>query len=403
MIMPTLRRKLVVMIEVCIKQYREQFFIGLARSLDKNGVDLRVVYSDPSPVESSKRDNVDLPPPLGHKVSRAYFLGGRLVWQRLPYMMLRRADLVVMVQANGYLSNYPLILARAMGWRKLGFLGHGYNHKGRQDALRERVKRWFAVRVDWWFAYTDRIAQHLVRAGMAPERITVIQNAIDTRAFAEEVQQVSELKAASLRGTLGIGPEDPVALYCGSLYSEKRLPFLLHTADRIRSRLPAFHLVVIGGGPGSKWLVTATVTRRWIHYVGPRFGREKAGYFRISDVVLNPGLVGLGILDCFAAGRPIVTCDLSFHSPEIAYLNHEGNGLMCPFDVSTYADIVCDVLTNPDRLRRLQSGAHAAAGQFTLENMIAQMAEGILRFLDCKGASGMIDEVKKPLQPTNNR
>ena len=39
-------------------------------------------------------------------------------------------------------------------------------------------------------------------------------------------------------------------------------------------------------------------------------GREKAAWFKLASVVLNPGLVGLHILDSFWAGVPMVTITL---------------------------------------------------------------------------------------------
>jgi hypothetical protein len=59
-----------------------------------------------------------------------------------------------------------------------------------------------------------------------------------------------------------------------------------------------------------------------------------------------PGLVGLTVLDCAAAGIPIVTTAYPYHSPEIEYLRAGGNGLIVDDSrsVGAYAEAVVSVL-----------------------------------------------------------
>ena len=62
----------------------------------------------------------------------------------------------------------------------------------------------------------------------------------------------------------------------------------------------------------------------WVHWVGPKFGREKTDLMAISDVFLLPGRVGLAILDAFA----VLTTRLDIHCPEIEYLEEDRNVLV---------------------------------------------------------------------------
>ena len=81
--------------------------------------------------------------------------------------------------------------------------------------------------MDWWFAYTKGISDFLVTLGVDPERITVVNNAMDTRAFEADLAAIGEEEFEIARRTLGIGEKDFVVLYCGALYEEKRISFLL--------------------------------------------------------------------------------------------------------------------------------------------------------------------------------
>ena len=60
--------------------------------------------------------------------------------------------------------------------------------------------------------------------------------------------------------------------------------------------------------------------------------------------MINPGLVGLSIIDSFAAGIPIITTTSKIHSPEISYLQHNYNGLILENDFELYSKQVIMLL-----------------------------------------------------------
>ena len=374
-----------------VKQFRLPFYISLAELLSTRGISLRVAYSDPHPIEALKRDSVDLPTPLGLKVAHSYMMGGRILAQRVPLRELRAADLVIAVQANGYLLNYPLLLAARLGIKRVALWGHGYNHQGRRDDIAEQLRRTLVRLPSWWFAYTERTAEYLTLAGMPAARITVINNAIDTSSFASEVASITEEELRTLRAHLGITLEAPVGLYCGSLYEHKRIPFLLEAAERIRAQVPGFVLLVAGAGLEAA-RVRAAARSPAVRYLGPQFGRSKAALFRCASVFLNPGLVGLAILDSFAASLPFLTTDIPIHSPEIAYLEPGVSGLLLPYAPQAFAEAVATLLADPTRLRAMASAATDAARHYTLENMVANVAEGIGRCLQTRDGAPLVPQ-----------
>ena len=142
-----------------------------------------------------------------------------------------------------------------------------------------------------------------------------------------------------------------------------------------------FQLIIIGDGPERMVVESFAARVDWVRYVGARVGREKAAYFRLAYVALNPGLIGLGILDAFACGLPVITTEIDIHSPEIEYLEDGENGVSCRPDLSVYADTVADVLTNRSLHARLSAGALASADQYSVETMVQNFRSGILRCL----------------------
>jgi glycosyltransferase involved in cell wall biosynthesis len=96
-----------------------------------------------------------------------------------------------------------------------------------------------------------------------------------------------------------------------------------------------------------------------------------------------PGLVGLAILDCAAAGLPIVTTAYPYHSPEIAYLKQNHNGLIVEEwrDPIAYADAVVSVLRD-DRLQaRLALGAEEIGKLYSIERMVQCFSKGAITAL----------------------
>jgi glycosyltransferase involved in cell wall biosynthesis len=107
----------------------------------------------------------------------------------------------------------------------------------------------------------------------------------------------------------------------------------------------------------------------------------------MATVMLNPGMVGLGILDSFVAKLPMVTSMCGSHSPEIAYLENGVNGLMTVADVNHYADAVVDLLKDETKYRTLQEGCARSAENISLPKMANRFCDGIERCLAEYGTS----------------
>jgi glycosyltransferase involved in cell wall biosynthesis len=380
----------VVAVVANVKQYRAAFYSMLASSLAPFEIELTVIYSKPDRMEATKGDSIDLPPPLGRRVPSVSIANHRALLQLPRPRDILSADLIIIVQATGYLLNYPLLLLSAVGLKRIAYWGHGRNLQGNPNSIFERIKRMLANSTDWWFAYTNETKSYLQSIGVASQKITPIENAIDTRGFRKTLESINDQEIAAMRSALKIPAESPVGLYCGSLYREKRLDYLLSAAKLIADSTPGFRLLVVGAGPESDTIRRASESCDYVVYPGPAFDRVKAIYFRMADVFLNPGLAGLGILDSFAAGLPFITTGDAKHSPEIAYLTHGDNGLLINGDSRDFAVAVGLALRDPGLLRKMKRGAQLAAERYTIENMVENVKRGILQCLGVGHSAGII-------------
>jgi glycosyltransferase involved in cell wall biosynthesis len=304
--------------------------------------------------------------------------GVDVVWQPYP-RALRDADLVVLIQENRILSNYPWLLRWGVRrGQRVAYWGHGRNLQSTApEGLRERWKRWFVNRVDWWFAYTEATRAILESDGFPSDRISVLDNAIDNEQFERDLAAVSAEERAARRGRLDAAEGAPVGLYCGSLYPDKRLELLLQAADLVHAELPGFRLVVVGDGPSRDVVTAAAAARPWVHWAGVQRGAEKAAWFRAAELYLSPGAVGLHVLDAFCAGLPMITTRGARHGPEIAYLKSGENGFVVDDDATSYAGTVLRLLRDPAELQRVRAAAVRDAGRYTLDHMVQRFVEGI--------------------------
>lgn len=365
-------RPRVLIVERQLLHYRVGIYERLRELLAAQGMELQLLIGEGTPAEKLKRNEAHLDWVVS--IPTYYLLNGRLCWQ--PYgRYARGADIVIVMHENKILYNLWLMFVRRPA--RLAFWGHGANlQSARPQGWKERFKRWTVRRADWWFAYTELSASLIAATGFPQDRTTVVRNAIDTTAMAALCQRIDSRTLAARRQQLGLG-DGPVAIYLGSLYKEKRLEFLLAAALEVRRQIPGFQLLVVGAGPEQGLIDQAGASHPWIHLLGALHEEDKALALRLADVMLNPGLVGLGILDSFASGTPMFTTDCGLHSPEIAYLENGVNGVMTADDNAAFAAEIVRTLSAPETLARLRAGARRSAADYTLDEMAQRLSGGI--------------------------
>ena len=363
-----------VILQRRLTHYRVPFFAALREHLADAGFELRLLVGEGHASERSKQDSGQLdwavPTPCH------YTLGGRLCWQAVG-TQLRDAAFVVTAQENGLLHNLPLLLAPQRF--RVALWGHGRNWQaGAEDGAASHIKRWLTRRADWWLAYTALSAAAMQR-DVPASRITVLNNAVDTTALVQALQRARELPRTTLRRELGVG-SGPLLLFMGSLYAEKRLDLLLDAAARLRVAERELQLVIAGDGPMSGWLHQRCAALPWIKCVGAVQGELKARWLAAADVMVSPGVLGLSVLDAFAAALPLVVGDSGATSPEAAYVEPDVNAVLAAPQAAALAQATLRVLHDADFAAQLRAGAGAAAQRYTLSAMVDHFVDGMQRW-----------------------
>jgi L-malate glycosyltransferase len=379
----------VLIIQTEVKHYRLPLFTGLHAALQQDGIELRVVYSNSNPVHSLRKDCVDLPSSVGIRVPGHWFFK-RFIYQPL-WKEIFSADLVIVGSEVKYLINPALLLLSALKVKRVAFWGLGPNRHPTRSEFAESLKRPFFTCVDWWFAYTESIAEYLRSEGMPGERITNVQNATDSAELRRLIEDISDDEVRDAKIALTGSTQSRIGFYCGMLQQIKAIPMLIEAARLVKQKCPEFHLVVIGNGPERPWLENAIAGEPWIHYLGSKFGRESALYYKMADMFLLSGTAGLAVVDSFAAGLPLLVTDLPTHPPEISYVVDGENGRVAPHNAEAFAASIVETLSDPDAMERLRRGAMESSARYTIEAMVDNYSTGIKRCLALYGLSPIMD------------
>lgn len=370
----------VTIIQRIVPHYRVPFFKLLNERLTALGVAFNLVYGQ----EYSGTVPISIPieAPWAVKICNCYVPGpgGKFVWQP-AWSHAKSSDLIIVEQASAYLLNYWLLLYRRFGGAKVAYWGQGVNVRAENpNSIPEQVKSWLLKEVDWWFAYTALTYGIVEKRGFSADRITVVENAVDNEQFRGALESVTERDVYRLKNSLGI-TTGPVGLYCGAFIPPKRIDFLIDACHLLKRRFPGLHVVLMGSGPEEDKGRSAAAEFPWIHYVGPKFDGERAVYFKASEVLLQPGTIGLVSIDSFVAGLPLFTTVLASHGPEITFIRHGENGFIAPNELNAYVDAVCNYLKSDELKTKLKNGCLASAKLYTMDNMADKFSDGIVRCL----------------------
>jgi glycosyltransferase involved in cell wall biosynthesis len=156
----------------------------------------------------------------------------------------------------------------------------------------------------------------LVHAGLRPERIVVIRNAVDTRRICPGPSSLHEALGAALLVT-----------YLGRLDPEKRVEELVRSF-LARAWPPDHLLLVAGGGSLERRLRRLAGDGSPVHLLGVVSNEDRLELLRATDIFVLPSTaegLSLALLEAMAAGCAIVATGAGEHGPVL-----DGAGVLIP-------------------------------------------------------------------------
>jgi glycosyltransferase involved in cell wall biosynthesis len=333
------------------------------KTIDRNRYQLTIVATRPEPggrnalIDAALAQHATaIPMPIGRGID--VIAVARVV------RLLREHRIDVLQTHDAQTRRIGVIAAALTGVRHITSV-HGWIFNDRK----ERAAKWLDARLirqaDAVIAVSDRLKQELEAAGVPPQRITVLRNAILLRDYAIAGT------AASVRREFGIRDDQPVISIVGRLSLEKGHETFLQAASTIAKTHPDLRCLIVGDGPLEHMLrqrVQELGLTTQVVFTGHR--SQLADIYAATDVLvissLTEGIPNV-LLEAFAHGKPAVATSVG-GVPEVLENGRTG-WLVEVGDYQAIARHVVRLLDAPEL--RAQMGAAARATieqQFSFEN-----------------------------------
>jgi glycogen synthase len=226
----------------------------------------------------------------------------------------------------------PVVYEMRASWEDAA-VDHGTTTEG---SLRYRVSRaletWALRGADQVTTICEGLRGDIAVRGIAPQKITVIPNAVDVGTFRFGVPPDPALQQRlGLAGCTVIG-------FAGSFYGYEGLHLLVEAVARMHTRRPDLRLLLVGGGPQEAALkeqVKQLGLERSVIFTGRVPHAEVQRYYELIDVLAYPRLpirltelvTPLKPLEAMAQGRVFVASDVGGHRELV---QHGQTGYLCP-------------------------------------------------------------------------
>ncbi len=364
--------------------------VPVLEALNKRLANGLVVCSGEPPEGSSL---AELSPNIGteyrrHTLKNVWMAGHRAHWQRFDSALTSFSDAgIVLAEESPRSLSLPFLMRKARqrgcGTILWGHFSSNLRPLGSSD-LRDQYRVRLARKADAVICYTDQIAADL-HPLVGDEKVFVARNTLDTPTLFALHERLHEEGKKSVRARLLL-PDKPTVLFVGRLIREKGVFRVLETAAALGKE--DVSLIIIGNGPEKTEMETKAaelgLTVRFLGAVTEL--SESAPFIFASDVLLNPGYLGLSVNHAFCLGVPVIAPnpvgDSRMHSPEWSYVVSGENGILTSSDsAEDLAEGVQTALTSQERFS--QAASQYSRTELSLERMIDGLEEAI-RFVQKK-------------------
>lgn len=297
----------------------------------------------------------------------------------LPAMWrMRRAGRIDLIDAHfGYPDGYAAtLIGRWLGVPvTITLRGTEVRHAA-DPKLRPRLCR-ALERADRVFTVSASLRDLALRLGLAPDKVRVIGNGVDTTRF-------SPLPRDEARAALGVAGDVPVLISVGGLTERKGFHRVIELLPRLRRRFPGLVYLIVGGGSAEgDWrdrlerMACELGVEDVVRFLGVVEPDELRCPLSAADIFVlatrNEGWANV-FLEAMACGVPVVTTDVGGNREVVS---HPELGTVVPFgDAGALYDALVAAIEHPwDRGTLV---AYATANEWS--RRVAELVEELSAF-----------------------
>ncbi|MBC8018143.1 MAG: glycosyltransferase family 4 protein [Verrucomicrobia bacterium] len=229
----------------------------------------------------------------------------------------------------------------------------------------------FFLLADVMVACSEGVRKHLIGQGVAPQKVKVIYNGIESKRVR------IPLDRGQLRAALGIGTDTPTIVCIAHLAEKKGQSYLISAVAQLKDKWPDIRCILAGTGE------CADALQRQALDLGVKDNIMLLGYrddaialMDAADCVILPSLgkegLPLVLLEAALLGRPAVCSDIPGNNEVVL---DGSTGFLCAAgDAAALAQKIGRILGDCDLRDRMGSAARIrATAEFTIEAMTDRM------------------------------
>ena len=218
----------------------------------------------------------------------------------------------------------------------------------------------------------EAVAEFCVeRRSMDPENIEIIFNGVPL----DEFREVSDSAAAEAAEELGIGADTPVVGTVARLEEQKGITHFLNAVPAVKEECPDVKVLIVGDGT-LRGALEEEARQLGIAdnviFTGER--RDVPRLYKLMDVKVISSIyegTTLTVFEAMATGTPVVATTVD--GVEEVIEDGATGMLVPPKDAASIAEVVTDLLTNPDRAQRLSERAEQAVKQYDVRTSMRRI------------------------------
>tara|TARA_Y100001970_G_scaffold293438_1_gene440206 strand:- start:12865 stop:13920 length:1056 start_codon:yes stop_codon:yes gene_type:complete len=267
-----------------------------------------------------------------------------------------------------YLFLIPFMLTLKLKRKKIILWSHGINLQKKNQAIKNQLYYLRQKLADSLIIYTPEQKKY-IKANI--EKVFVANNTLNFNVFPKIELTKQELKKK-------YNFQEEVVLLCiGRMNTNNRKVIqLIKLAELVKDNVK---IILIGPGVTNKEIDAINKTSK-IDYLGSIYDEKIiCEYYKLSDVFIMPGAIGLAINQAFYYGLPIILEDVN-HGPEGYYLKEGINGFL--YRENDIDDLLNKVnyLINDDNNYKIIS--KSAKETITNEGSMKNMAKGFIEAIN---------------------
>jgi glycosyltransferase involved in cell wall biosynthesis len=218
----------------------------------------------------------------------------------------------------------------------------------------------------------EAVAEFCVeRRSMDPENIEIIFNGVPL----DEFREVSDSAAAEAAEELGIGADTPVVGTVARLEEQKGITHFLNAVPAVKEECPDVKVLIVGDGT-LRGALEEEARQLGIAdnviFTGER--RDVPRLYKLMDVKVISSIyegTTLTVFEAMATGTPVVATTVD--GVEEVIEDGATGMLVPPKDAASIAEVVTDLLTNPNRTRLLSERAEQAVKQYDVRTSMRRI------------------------------